>query len=242
MQLVVDMGNTRLKWASVENGCLSAGNPLLNTDINAQSLYKRWHALPTPKCLVIACVTANQWLNEVIKTARDLWHNMPIVYASAPAHGFGVSNAYPQAEKLGVDRWLALIAARYFYTSPVCVVDCGTAITIDLMNADGQHTGGFISAGLTLMKQALAFGTDALPFAEQHYGIQPARATEAAIYAGTLLAAVGLIKQVLAGQSTPITLLLTGGDAELIATHLTIECFVYPDLVLRGLAIIADTV
>ena len=239
MRLLVDMGNTRLKWAIVENQSVIAGEPLLNEQMNQQSLQELWQHI-TPQCVVIACVTANQRLELIEAVALSLWAAIKIVHVTAQAQGFGVINAYPQAEKLGVDRWLALCAARQLYAKSVCVVDCGTAITVDLMTAEGQHTGGFISAGLMLMKQSLARGTDALPFAMNAYELEPANNTEAAIYSGTLLAAVGLIEQVLAKQSTPLAVLLTGGDAALIAPHLSVECVVDPDLVLRGLAIVAE--
>ena len=240
MRLLVDMGNTRLKWAMAENQSVLAGEALLNEAINQQTLLNLWQPITPPQCIVIACVTANQRLELITKVALNLWANIEIIQVTAQKQGFGVTNAYAQPEKLGVDRWLALIAARQLYATPVCVVDCGTAITVDLMNADGQHTGGLISAGLALMKQSLARGTNALPFTMTDYELKPANNTEAAIYSGTLWAAVGLIEQVLAKQSSPFTVLLTGGDAQLIAQYLSVGCVVDADLVLRGLAIIAD--
>jgi type III pantothenate kinase len=240
MQLLVDMGNTRLKWATVENQRLLVGIPLLNDELNEQTLLKLWQALFPPQQLVIACVTANQRLDWVITVAMRLWTNIKVVQVRSQTQGFGVTNAYTQPEKLGVDRWLALIAARQSYTVPVCIIDCGTAITIDLLDANGQHLGGFISAGLTLMKQSLAQGTNALPLAMNAYSLAPAHHTEAAIYNGTLLAAVGLIEQVLARQTTPFSVLLTGGDAPFIALHLNGESMLDMDLVLRGLAIVAE--
>jgi type III pantothenate kinase len=240
MQLLVDMGNTRLKWATMEHQQLRVGMPLLNDELNEQTLLKLWQALSPPQQLVIACVTANQRLDWLITVATRLWTNIKIIRVSSQAQGFGVTNAYVHPEKLGVDRWLALLAARRCYPTPVCVVDCGTAITIDLLDAHGQHLGGFISAGLTLMKQALAQGTNALPLAMNTYALEPAQHTEAAIYNGTLLAAVGLIEQVLARHTTAFKLLLTGGDAELIAACLTVSYALDANLVLRGLAIVAE--
>ncbi|MCX7067661.1 MAG: type III pantothenate kinase [Methylococcales bacterium] len=239
MKLLVDMGNTRLKWATINDAQLITGEPLLNTQLNRQALLKLWQPLVTPTQLVIACVTANQSLALVMAVAVSLWADINIVRVSSQAQGFGLTNAYLQPEKLGVDRWLALIAARHFYAVPACVVDCGTAITVDLIDADGHHLGGLISAGLALMKKSLAHGTDALPFSDTLYPLEAANSTEAAIYSGTLLAAIGLIEQVLAKHSD-VLVILTGGDAALIASHLSIKAIVDPDLVLRGLAIAAD--
>ena len=238
MQLLIDMGNTRLKWATIEQQQLHVGMPLLNNDLNEQTLLARWQALKPPQQIIISCVTSHQRLDWLISIARHLWQNSKIVQVHAQAYGFAVTNAYKQPEKLGVDRWLALIAARHHYIPPVCIVDCGTAITIDLLDSNGQHLGGFISPGLMLMKQALANGTSALPLAANGGTVQAANHTEAAIYNGTLLAAVGLIEQVI-NQHPNFTLLLTGGDAPLIVPHLTGAPILDADLVLRGLAVVA---
>ena len=172
--------------------------------------------------------------------AVELWPAIEIIPVKSQAHAFGVYNAYQQPEKLGVDRWLALVAVRNHYQLPACIVDCGTAITVDLIDADGKHQGGLISPGLTLMKKSLAAGTEALQFHETNYDFGPANFTEAAIYSGTLAAAVGLIEHVLTKQSNAMQLILTGGDAEIIATQLAIKPIIDADLVLRGLAIVLE--
>lgn len=236
MSLLVDMGNTRLKWAIVEDSQITTGEPLLNEQITVHLLFKLWEDLKPPQQLAIACVTANHRLELVIAVALSLWSDVKITRVTAQAQAFGISNSYAEPEKLGVDRWLAMCAARQFYSLPACIVDCGTAITIDLVNREGQHLGGFISPGLTLMKKSLVDGTDALSFDSQNYALAPANFTEAAIYGGTVLAAAGLIEKVLSKQSK-MTVILTGGDAELIAQHLSFTCTVDPDLVLCGLAI-----
>jgi type III pantothenate kinase len=238
MSLLVDMGNTRLKWAVLANGQLLVGKTLLNEQINQQVLFNLWQHITPPKQLVIACVTASHTLELVMAVAVSLWSDIKIRRVRSQTQTFGVTNAYTPPEKLGVDRWLALVAARHAYTIPACVVDCGTAITVDLLDERGQHLGGLISAGLMLMRKALAGGTDALPFSDTRYPLDVANFTEAAIYSGTLWAAVGLIEQVLEKQ-TPMTVILTGGDAVLIAPHLSVTPIVDPDLVLHGLAIVA---
>jgi len=239
MSLLVDMGNTRLKWAVANGEQLMTGEPLFNEQINEQALLAAWQALTPPPQLVIACVTASERLAVVMAVARRLWSDVKISRVQSQAQSFGVLNAYTPPEKLGVDRWLALVAGWQVCHTPVCVVDCGTAITVDLLNAEGRHLGGVISAGLALMRKALAGGTNALPLSETAYPLAAANFTEAAIYSGTLWAAVGLIEQVLAKQTTPMTVILTGGDAALIAPYLSIKPMVDPDLVLRGLAIVA---
>jgi len=240
MNLLIDIGNTRLKWAINKNGRLSAGQTLDNRQLNRQGLVDLWGTMAKPQAIGISCVGAGPLLALVQSVADELWPDSEIICVKSMACAFGVINAYQQAEKLGVDRWLALVAVRRRYAGPACIVDCGTAQTVDLIDADGNHQGGFISPGLTLMKQALAQGTDALPFNETHYAVAPADFTEAAIYAGTLSSAAGFIEHVLKTQTEAVQVILTGGDAGLIAQQLDIPLVIDADLVLHGLAIVMD--
>ena len=240
MNLLVDIGNTRLKWAVLQDGRLDTGYALVNQQITRHGLIEAWKMLTPPERLAIACVSRAPLLDLVLAVAVELWPTIEISSVKSEAHAFGVYNAYQQPEKLGVDRWLALVAVRNRYQLPVCIVDCGTAITVDLIDADGKHQGGLISPGLTLMKKSLAAGTEALQFYETNYIFGPANFTEAAIYSGTLSAAVGLIEHVLTKQSKPMQLILTGGDAGIVAAQLAIKPIVDTDLVLRGLAMVLE--
>jgi type III pantothenate kinase len=236
MNLLIDSGNTRLKWAIVQDVRLIAGHALLNQQITRHQLVEAWKMLAPPERLAIACVSSTPLLELVQAVAVELWPTVEIFDVKSEAHAFGVHNAYQQPEKLGVDRWLALVAVRNHYELPACIVDCGTAITVDLIDADGNHQGGLISPGLTLMRKSLAAGTAGLQFHETSYVPEPANFTEAAIYSGTLAAAAGLIEHVLSKQHNPSQLILTGGDADIIAAQLAIKPIVDADLVLRGLA------
>lgn len=242
MILLIDIGNTRLKWAVLEDedGVLTPGQALNNKQINGEALVESWKMLPTPVRLVLACVGSVPVLSQVQAVAAELWPSISMVSVSSQAHAFGVHNAYLHPETLGVDRWLGLVAVRNHHALPACVVGCGTAITVDLIDLDGKHQGGMICPGLTLMKKSLAAGTEALHFDETEYDVGPANFTQAAIYSGTLSAAAGLIEYVMSKQANSMQLILTGGDAELIAAHLETKAIIVPDLVLRGLAIVAE--
>jgi type III pantothenate kinase len=240
MNLLIDMGNTRLKWAVARAGQITAGLPLENSRINRDELVGLWENILHPRRIVVSCVGANQLLELVQSVALELWLDVDIILVKSQAQAFGVTNAYQQPGKLGVDRWLALIAVWQKYQSPACIVDCGTAITVDLIDSDGRHQGGLISPGLMLMKKSLGQGTDALSFSETSHACALANNTEAAIYSGTLMAAIGLIEHVLSTQPENAQLILTGGDAELIAGKLGIASIVEPDLVLHGLLCILE--
>lgn len=241
MNLLIDMGNSRLKWAMTTAGQIMAGPPLANDRVDRQALIKLWKGLYRPRRIAVSCVGAGHLLELVQSVARDLWLDIDIILVKSQAQAFGVINAYQQPEKLGVDRWLSLVAVWQKYHRPACIVDCGTAITVDLINAEGRHQGGMISPGLTLMKNALVQGTAALKSDDTHYPFEPANSTEAAIYSGTLAAAVGLIEHVMSKQPTNLQLILTGGDAELIAGQLNVApSIVDKDLVLRGLLCVLE--
>lgn len=238
MNLLIDIGNSRIKWAAEQKQQLVSGQSLINTVLNRQRLVKLWKYLPKPQHIALACVSASYILEQVLAVISELWPETDIIHARSEACAFGVYNAYPQPEKLGVDRWLALIASRRYYQTPLCIVDCGTAITVDLMDGEGRHQGGLISPGLTLMKKALANGAQALEFNPQCYRLEPANFTEAAIDSGALYAAIGLIESVLARHAKNYRLILTGGDAGRIAPALSATPVIDDDLVLRGLALI----
>jgi len=148
----------------------------------------------------------------------------------------GVKNSYDSPELLGVDRWLALVAAYSYYATAVCVVDCGTAITLDVVDGQGQHLGGAIMPGLTLMKSVLSTGTAALSFCEQTHPIGLSHYTEAAIYNGSLNALAGFIA---AGKLDSTLLILTGGDAQFVEEHLQLGAIIDEKLVMKGLLLAA---
>ncbi len=240
MNLLLDLGNSRLKWACAENIELRIiGQTLVHSEITSPILRALWQDfLPTK--ISVSSVGKAALLNIITTLARELWRDIPIDFAMTQTQAFGVTNGYLQPKKLGVDRWLALIAVRQKTNLPVCVVDCGTAITIDVLNAEGKHQGGFICAGLTLMKTALAFNTADLPLFNSSHHIGLSVETEAAIYNGTLFAACGLIERVMQDLPKNSALFLTGGDAELIATQLRQSLTLETNLVLQGLAIVSQ--
>ena len=237
MNLLIDMGNTRLKWAVCDNLDILPGLPITNPDITRNALLQLWQAIIPPDQLAISCVSTSHLFDLVISVANELWPEITIIRAKSEAQGFGIASAYQEPEKLGVDRWLGIIAGYNKYRKALCIVGCGTAITVDAVDASGKHLGGLISPGLRLMKEALAKGTENLSLNETAYPFGLATNTDAAIHNGTLSAACGLIELVLKGQSDTTQLLLTGGDAEAITTHISRPAIIDPDLVLRGLAL-----
>lgn len=237
MNLLIDIGNTRLKWGVSNNLELISGLPIANAKISRNELVQLWQVIDTPEQLAISCVGTSRLLDLVVAVATELWPGIAIIQAKSVAEALGVCNAYDAPEKLGVDRWLCLLAGYHRYQKALCIVDCGTAITVDVVDASGMHLGGLISPGLKLMKKSLAKGTENLKLSETTYPFGLAKFTDAAIHNGTLSAACGLVALVLKTQPNTLQLLLTGGDADIIAAHLSRPVIIDPDLVLRGLAL-----
>jgi type III pantothenate kinase len=239
MNLLIDLGNSRLKWAIYDHTTLIAqGKSLPHNELTEKQLTQLWHDLH-PEKIAISCVGETALLRCIESVIDHLWGDSVLrFHAQTQVRAFDVQNGYLQPEKLGVDRWLVLIAARQKTQTHTCIVDCGTAITVDILNAQGQHEGGLICAGLNLMQNALACHTADLPFSLQASPIGLAKETTAAIYSGTLFAAVGLIEHVVSQHTNGSQLILTGGDAEVVAAKLKNKLIIDNDLVLRGLVVV----
>lgn len=241
MILFVDIGNTRLKWAQLQAGKLAQIAAIMHAtkSINSE-LLTTWQNLPPPKRIYLAVVSSKRVKQIFFDVAEQLWPNVPVQEVQTEKYALGVTNAYPKPEKLGVDRWLAVLAAYHYYTAPVCVVDCGTAITLDVVDQQGQHLGGMIMPGLTLMKQALQKGTADLNICSGVYQQGLANDTEAAIFNGNLSAIKGFIVHGLAQYKKPLQLVVTGGDAEFITEILQLDAIVDTELVFKGLALLSS--
>lgn len=238
MNLLLDLGNSRLKWVCVENEQFSPEQSLSNSQLTCPTLISLWQDLK-PQKIAISCVGNAQFLQIIHSVIEQLWGDISPYFAVSQAQADGVTNSYLQPEKLGVDRFLALIAARQKTQLPVCVVDCGTAITLDVLNEKGEHQGGLICAGLSLMKKSLAANTADLPLVESVANAGLASDTQAAIFNGTLFAACGLVEKVMRRLPENTQLFLTGGDALQMSSQLSRPFILENNLVLKGLNILA---
>jgi type III pantothenate kinase len=238
MKLLLDLGNSRLKWALVSGQQWLAQGVLAHRAQGFErALQAAWAALETPQQLVIASVAAAHTLAAVQAVAQQCWPDAEQLIARSAAQHGAVHNGYQQPEKLGVDRWLSLLAAHAHYPGDCLVVDCGTAITLDVLDASGLHQGGLICPGLQSMKTALYQQTADLPLQDWGETTGLADNTAAAIDSGIVLAAIGLIETVLARQTGCCRLVLTGGDAERLASQLSVRATVDNLLVLKGLLV-----
>ncbi len=243
MNLYVDLGNSRIKWAWQEEGALVMHARDARGREPGAVLNDAWRGARAPGRMLVACVAGERWRAALTEHARDRWNLAP-EFAVARAEQLGVKSAYRDPGLLGVDRWTALIAARAIAPGGACVVDCGTAVTVDAISAAGQHLGGAIFPGLFLLRESLTRGTHAIAESNGDDSSVLAAATADGVAAGTLFGLAGAISRLITEQEQRVgrlRVILTGGDAARLAPLLSRPVELVPDLVLRELARIAES-
>ena len=242
MILLIDIGNSRVKWATFSEGKLG---------VQGSAAHESWGEADWRRQIeqsgarrVLAASVATPARNELLERASRQAVGCAPEFVTSTAMAAGVRNGYSNPAQLGVDRWLAVIGAFHRYRSSCCVVDVGTAMTVDTVDGAGRHLGGFIVPGPQLMVASLLTGTSDLAerwswaSAPEHAGF-PAN-TRDAIEQGCLLALAGLLQSASdrlaerAGE-TPV-LVLTGGAAPVLGRWITQPFENVEDLVLQGLS------
>ena len=241
--LLVDIGNTRVKWARFANGRLHKQRAAVHAGWEAEDFAQRLMGRARGiERIIVASVGGARLDRHLTAAARRVSGITPQFVLTTRQLG-GVHTAYAQPWRLGVDRFVAAIAAhRMAPRRAVCIVDIGTAMTIDLVDAHGGHVGGAIIPGPRLMVESLLRSTSGiLQRSGGNAGGRSlfARDTRAGIKHGTLYAAAGVVDRAVmearrALGASPLVL-LTGGAAPAVhplirSTHSSV-----PDLVLRGL-------
>lgn len=234
-QLWLDIGNTRLKYWLTANGVMQANGAELHLQSPADLLVGLVDRLSqfSPHEIGISSVLDDASNKRVAQTLSRL--NIPIRFAHVKANHHGLIAGYDNPAQLGIDRWLQVLALAG-QQQQFCVLGCGTALTIDLLD-DNQHLGGYILPSLYLQRDSLTQGTKGIKIPDQAFSdLYPGRNTSDAVHHGILLGLLGAIEKII--QHNPERkLVLTGGDAAVFAgflqqkTDLTLE----PDLLLKGL-------
>jgi type III pantothenate kinase len=242
--LVIDAGNSRMKWGlhTVRGWAAQGATP--NSEIGTLAL-REWQSLPRP-ARVVGVNVAGEAARLRIETLLARWR-VSAEWLTASAAACGVVNGYAVPGQLGADRWAALVAARQrvgaaeLFPAPVIVVNAGTAVTIDALDAGGCFRGGVILPGLRLMLRALADHTSGLKTAPGRYEDFPTNTADA-LYSGAVQAICGAIEQArgrMQRADGAVKCLLAGGAAAEIAPHLSGEPEVVDNLVLEGVLALA---
>jgi len=232
MNLIIDVGNTRIKAAVFENDSLIALFVFEEKDVvqNVQKIVSKYSIL---KGIISSVATIS---NTTLKKIKEL---LPLVDLNA-ATKVPFNNLYKTPKTLGVDR-IALVAraVEKYPNRNVLIIDVGTCITYDFVNSAKEYLGGAISVGLKMRYTALHKGTSKLPLleleeAENFIG----NSTESSIHSGVIYGVLNEIEGVIEQykrKKKDLTVVLTGGDTNFLAKQLKSGIFANPNFVLEGL-------
>lgn len=243
MKLLVDIGNTRIKSAVWDDGVVRPLDVLVHRGEVRTALIRLIEGLPSGTEQILVAAVAGKEVLEELKDAMAVNSSVEVLFARTQKEFRGLVNSYSDPRRMGVDRWLAMIGAASREECPLCVVDCGSAITIDVVSRDRMHKGGYIVPGLKMAEQSLLSKTEdiivntSVSFKALSWGTS----TEQAVQMGVLVMAVDFIRssvnRITEQEGIAPKLFLTGGDAEVVCQHLDVESIHSPLLVLEGLAL-----
>lgn len=236
MILLLDAGNTRIKWSWLRDGLSSPPRACPHRDLSPLTTEYLAHR---PQH-ILACNVAGEAIQYKLEHAL---RRQPIRWITPTAYGGGIRNGYQDPKRLGPDRWAAAIGAAHYWPKEDCLVVCaGTALTVDRLRAEGLFEGGSISPGLQLMRQSLDSGTARLGRPDGQWKAAPTNTADA-ITTGCINALTGSIQKAAevfaADIGHPPRILLSGGDARLLGQYLLGQVMTVDNLVLAGLAILS---
>jgi len=239
MILELDIGNSRIKWRMFDEQSGEPGEVAFAA--NHDELFKMLHGKVAP-LMVRMCSVRGGDISDAIEVWVDGEWSLPVHIARVRSSCGGVHNQYKDQTRLGVDRWLAMLAAYQLAGGTCVIIDSGTALTVDVVDEQGLHLGGYILPGLQLMRLSLEQNTR-IRLAPQTdaNSLELGNSTESAVRNGTLAAQVSLINSVIKdveAKSDKVRIFIAGGDAETLVAHSKATKFESaPTLVLDGLAI-----
>ena len=242
MLLLIDIGNTRIKYALSDGQTINQGDAIVhNRDWNSvidQIMGQVSESIDA--CLVASVMRAqdNQLIEQIVSSSFKISPN----FLKTQQFQCGLENAYFTPDAMGVDRWLAMIAAWKKAQQAVLVIGCGSALTLDLVDNKGRHQGGYIIPGMQMMQHVLVDKT-ALIDANEGESLMPdwqwGRSTQQCVSAGSLLATVSVIDRAIINAEIEypggVSCFLYGGDAPRVQSYLRQPVNYEPDLVFLGM-------
>lgn len=248
--LLFDIGNTRVKWGVLDDDGIRRSGSISHDTLKENGFESLTRRLPRRVAAAVACNVAGTNFGTRFARVIGIHFGGDLRYVHSERAAFGVTSAYRRPRSLGVDRWVAMVGARAEFKTALCVVDAGTAITIDAVDKSGQHLGGQIIPGMQLMGNALRTETSNIGALSEKTRDAKAgidmfgKSTDRAIANGSLNAVCGAVERATrtmraAGYRPKIV--LTGGDASRILTQLVGAPVHRPNLVLQGLAFMVNS-
>ncbi|OYY74323.1 MAG: hypothetical protein B7Y40_05100 [Gammaproteobacteria bacterium 28-57-27] len=216
MKLILDIGNTRIKWRMAD----AEGRVAQAQEGWEAQLAEAWQGLAAPSAVFAGSVASENVNQRVADCVGQRWPQQALLWLRSHASCCGVQIQYAEPERFGVDRFAALVAARMeFMNQPLIVVDAGTAITVDALDAGGLHQGGLIMPGVRLLGASLANAASQIPKSEVTVDdamCAPQHETRLAVSAGIRCMVQGgvehAVEQALGVLGGAASIVVTGGD------------------------------
>jgi len=243
MILTVDIGNSRIKWASWQaDKIVARGVVAYTADKSADVFDELFSVVEKPAFIFAVCVAGNKLSTGLDEWSKQYWQ-LDVEYLKTEKQFNNIINAYEKPEQHGADRWAAVVAG--YQSCPgfsVCVINAGTAITFDLINKNGQHLGGYILPSYVTMHKALLADTANVKsaFNVQFYEHSVPNNTNDAVNQGLHKLLQAGIREIcrFANQKmdSPMQIIISGGFAKTILAYPDMPVMIHqPDLVMQGL-------
>jgi len=242
MILELDYGNTYTKWRLVNDAfALSQEGKLKSSDAS----YKYFASNTTfdeVEMVLISAVIKSELMTSLVESFKLSLGVANVFVAEAKEKLSGVKFKYSDVSRLGIDRCLVMISAYRHYPEGVLVVDCGSAITADLVNSAGQHLGGYILPGMGMLQRSLIAGTSDIHLNKRvDSSLSPGGSTEECVENGVLLMAVSSLRSIseIALEFGITHFCITGGDAKMLQVKGLTKFEIKKNLVFEGLEILS---
>ncbi|MBS1270679.1 MAG: Type III pantothenate kinase [Gammaproteobacteria bacterium] len=237
MKLVVDIGNSWIKWGRVYGERLEPGTPVARKGPGESIFDAAWHNWEAPTTVLVSSVAGAEFDSRLELWMVNHWGCRPGWFRSRP-ETLGIVNGYSDYNGLGSDRWAAIIAARGLYPGALGVIDCGTAVTLDVIDKDDHHLGGFICPGIELAQHTLLTQTANICETTLQSGGLPGKTTAECVMNGIGLGLAGALERWIANVEKAmdgVTWIATGGDWRRLSPIVRKQVQYDADLVLKGL-------
>ncbi|MDG2087294.1 MAG: type III pantothenate kinase [Arenicellaceae bacterium] len=242
MDLLIDIGNSRVKWATHDEASAGAewffAEPLLHGGDYQACISPLWKELLKPGRVALSCVASSAATSAVVDRVDSLW-GMQVRLLINTETAYDINSNYADRE-LGVDRWLVVIGARSLLEGNVAIADFGSAVNIEFLTEGSEYLGGMILPGRMLMYQSLAAGT-AMDLGDlAKFDGQLGESTDTVISAGVISALTGALEKSIQfaqkQHKREWRVIITGGDSKMLAPYLSKQYILEPNLVFIGMS------
>jgi type III pantothenate kinase len=243
LKLYVDIGNSNIKLVTFDENFSQVITLSYSKSSTSDLIFDALSKLSVPDKVICINVAGEKVYEQFFLYCTETWNRVPVLIDIDKSYPIqGVKTGYHEPTQLGIDRWMAIIAAWNRVNNKVMVIDAGSALTIDLVNEEGQHLGGYIVPGSYLMAKSLLDNTKILSdISTDGFGTDPGHSTAECIANGSGRALISLIMDIFRtineNQQVHYKCIITGGGAKKIIEHLPGIMDYQPLLIFEGMQI-----